>query len=77
MLQPFIFQIICLQLCKGLNYFLKTYNKKLNQYCLSFIVFLAKKKKKVLNMVRVTGWVKLTCKKIGQVTGQPIFASDQ
>lgn len=46
MLQPFIFQIICLQLCKGLNYFLKTYNKKLNQYCLSFIVFLAKKKKK-------------------------------
>ena len=42
--QPFIFQLICMQLCKCLNCFLKTHNKQLNQYCLNFIFFNTKKK---------------------------------
>ena len=43
MSQPFIFQFICIQLCKSLNCFLKTHNKQLNQYCLNFIIILKKK----------------------------------
>ena len=43
--QPFFFQLICMQLCKCLNCFLKTHNKQLNQYCLNFIFFNPKKKK--------------------------------
>ena len=43
--QPFIFQLICLQLCKCINCFLKAHNKQLNQYCLNFTIFLPKKKK--------------------------------
>ena len=42
--QPFIFLLICMQLCKCLNCFLKSHNKQLNQYCLNFIIFLTKKK---------------------------------
>ena len=43
--QPFIFQLICMQLCKCINCFLKTHNKQLNQYCLNFTIFFTKKKK--------------------------------
>ena len=43
--QPFIFQLICMQICKWINYFLKPHNKQLNQYCLNFTIFLPKKKK--------------------------------
>ena len=48
--QQFIFQLICMQLCKCINCFLKTHNKQLNQYCLNFtsFFFLSKKKKRVL-----------------------------
>ena len=42
--QPFIFQLICMQLCKCINCFLKPHNKQLNQYCLNFTIFLPKKK---------------------------------
>ena len=31
-----------MQLCKCLNYFLKTHNKQLNQYCLNFNIFYQK-----------------------------------
>ena len=34
--QPFIFQLICMQLCKCINGFFKPHNKQLNQYCLNF-----------------------------------------
>ena len=76
--QPFIFQLICIQLCKCLNCFLKTHNKQLNQYCLYFILFFYPKK--VLKNGSGSGQVvdrKLTHKKIDRVTGQPIFASSQ
>ena len=46
--QPFIFQLICMQSCKYINCFLKAHNKQLNQYCLNFIFFFFKQKKKVL-----------------------------
>ena len=51
--QPFIFQLICMQLCKYINYFLKTHNKQLNQYCLNFTIFFTQKKKSFKKMVRV------------------------
>ena len=55
--QPFIFQLICMQLCKCINCFLKTHNKQLNQYCLNFTVFFLPKKKSFKKMVRVgSGW---------------------
>ena len=60
--QPFIFQLICMQLCKYINYFLKPHNKKLNQYCLNFTIFLPKKKS-FKKMVQVR--VGLTRKKQG------------
>ena len=47
--QPFIFQLICIQLCKCINCFLKPHNKQLNQYCLNFTIFFLPKKKKILN----------------------------
>ena len=50
--QPFIFQLICMQLCKCINCFLKPHNKQLNQYCLNFTIFLPKKKS-FKKMVRV------------------------
>ena len=65
--QPFIFQLICMQLCKCLNCFLKTHNKQLNQYCLNFIFFNPKKKsfKKWFGSSRVTGQsIFASCKKI-------------
>ena len=43
--QPFIFQLICMQLCICINCFLKAHNKQLNQYCLNFTIFFTKKKK--------------------------------
>ena len=64
--QPFIFQVICMQLCKCINCFLKPHNKQLNQYFLNFTIFFySKKKVKKNGSVRVTGWVSLTCKKHG------------
>ena len=72
--QSFIFQLICMQLCKCLNCFLKAYNKQLNQYCLNFFFFT---KKKFLKIVRVwieSGW---HVKKMSQVTSQLVFASGQ
>ena len=41
--QQFIFQLICMQLCKCINCFLKPHNKQLNQYYLNFTIFLPKK----------------------------------
>ena len=58
--QPFIFQLICMQLCKCLNCFLKSHNKQLNQYCLNFFFF---QKKKVLKNGSSWGRVRLTRKK--------------
>ena len=52
--QPFIFQLICMQLCKYFNCFIKAHNKQLNQYCLNFILFF-------LNGLG-SGRVRLTCK---------------
>ena len=66
--QPFIFQLICMQLCKCINYFLKAHNKQLNQYCLNFTIFFYPKKK-VLKK-----WFGF---RSGRVTGQPVFASGQ
>ena len=43
--QPFIFQLICMQLCKCINCLLKTHNKQLDQYCLNFTFFFSQKKK--------------------------------
>ena len=80
--QPFIFQLICMQLCKCINCFLKPHNKQLNQYCLNFTIFYPKNiKKKKKNLVRV--WVELQvgsswlAKNTGRVMGLPVFASGQ
>ena len=43
--QLFIFQLICMQLCKCINYFLKAHEKQSNQYCFNFTIFLYPKKK--------------------------------
>ena len=51
--QPFIFQLICMQLCTCINCFLKAHNKQLNQYCLNFTIFFTQKKKVLKKMVRV------------------------
>ena len=72
--QPFIFQLICMQLCKCINCFLKPHNKQLNQYYLNFTIFLPKKKS-FKKRVRVR--VGLTRKKHRWVTGQPVFASSK
>ena len=85
--QPFIFQLIYIQLYKCINCFLKTYNKQLNQYCLNFTIFLPKKKvlKKLfelglgrvdLQKTRVGSRVNpflLRVKKIGFRSGQKIL----
>ena len=42
--QPFIYQLICMQLCKCINCFSKAHNKQLNQYCLNFTFFFYQKK---------------------------------
>ena len=60
--QPFIFQLICMQLCKCINCFLKTHNKQLNQYCLNFTIFFYPKKK-VLKKWFKSGRVGLVRKK--------------
>ena len=69
--QPFIFQLICMQLYKCINCFLKAQNKQLNQYCLKFTIFLPKKKKfKKKNgsgSSRVASWVGLTRKRHGSI----------
>ena len=76
--QPFIFQLICMQLCKCINCFLQAHNKQLNQYCLNFTIFFTKKKSfKKMVRVRVgsrvgSGW---PAQNTGRVTGQPVFAS--
>ena len=51
--QPFIFQLICMQLCKCINCLLKTHNKQLDQYCLNFTFFFSQKKKNLKKRVRV------------------------
>ena len=66
--QPFIFQFICMQLCKYLNCFLKAHNKQLNQYCLNYFVLPKKSFKKRFGLC----W---PAKNTSQVTGQPVFAS--
>ena len=73
--QPFIFQLICMQLCKCINCFLKAHNKQLNQYCLNFTIFFTKKKK-VLKKWFGFG-LDWPAKNTGRVTGQPVFASGQ
>ena len=60
--QPFIFQLICMQLCKCINCFLKAHSKQLNQYCLNFIIIFYQFF--FLKMVWVMGRIGLTCKKI-------------
>ena len=66
-----------MQLCKCINFFLKTHNKQINQYCLNFTIFFTQKKS-LKKMVRVQvescvglGW---PAKNIGRITGQPVFA---
>ena len=68
--QPFIFQLIYMQLCKCINCFLKTHNKQLNQYCLNFTIFFLPKKKCLKK------WFKfgLGCR-LGRITSQIVFAS--
>ena len=66
--QPFIFQLICMQLCKCLNCFLKPHNKQLNQYYL--LLFFTKKE----ILKNGSGW---PAKNTGRVTGQPIFTLGQ
>ena len=72
----FIFQLICMQLCKCINFFLKAHNKQLSQYCLNFTIFLPKKKSFKKNG---SGWVRSQvglgwpAKNMGLVTGQPVF----
>ena len=65
--QPFIFQLICMQLCKCINCILKPYNKQLNQYCLNFTIFFFTQKKSFKKMVRIrvelwdkSGWLEKT-----------------
>ena len=70
--QPFIFQLICMQLCTCINCFLKTHNKQLNQYCLNFTIFFTQKKV-FKKMAPVSVRVRLTCKKHG--SSQPVFGS--
>ena len=73
--QSFIFQLICIQLCKYLNCFLKTHNKQLNQYYLNFIIFFLPKKKSFKKWFRFgSGWL---AKSTGQVMGQLVFVSGQ
>ena len=74
--QPFIFQLIYIQLCKCINCFLKSHNKQLNQYCLNFTIFLPKKKsfKRMVRIQVELGW---PAKNMGRVTGQPVFALGQ
>ena len=71
--QPFIFQLICMQLCKCINCFLKAQNKQLNQYCLNFTIFFTKKKVLKIWFGFGSGRVNPQ-KKTSQVTGQPVFA---
>ena len=72
--QPFIFQLICMQLCKCINCFLKPHNKQLNQYFLNCTIFFYPKKKVKKNCsVRITGRVGLTCKKHGLGHGSTRF----
>ena len=70
--QPFIFQLICMQLCKCINCLLKTHNKQLDQYCLNFTFFFSQKKKSFKKRVRVGSQVNpflLRVKKIKFVSG--------
>ena len=80
--QPFIFQLICMQLCKCINYFLKAHKKQSNQYCLILLFFFTQKKsfKKMVRVrVRVGSQVRSSwpTKNTGRVTSQPVFASGQ
>ena len=75
--QPFIFQLICIQLFKCINCFLKPHNKQLNQYCLNFTIFFFTQKKKNFKWFWFgfgfgSGW---PAKTTGRVTSQLVFAS--
>ena len=72
--QPFIYQLICMQLCKCINCFSKAHNKQLNQYCLNFTIFVIKKKSFKKWFGFGSGW---PAKNMGQVTGQPVSALDK
>ena len=63
-------KLICMQLCKCINCFLKAHNKQLNQYCFNFTIFFTKKKS-FKKMVRVR--VGLTRKKHGSGHGSTRF----
>ena len=71
--QPFIYQLICMQLCKCINCFSKAHNKQLNQYCLNFTFFFYQKKSfKKMVWVQVRSQVNLFLlwvKKIGFRSG--------
>ena len=74
--QPFIFQLICMQLYKYLNCFLKTHKKQLNQYCLNFFFFT--KKKFLKKWFRFgSGRVELSLKKHGSGHRLTRFVSDK
>ena len=75
--QPFIFQSICMQSCKYINYFLKTQNKQLNQYCLNFPIFFLPKKKVLKKWFGFGSGRVDPQKNTGRVTGQLVFASGQ
>ena len=50
----------CSYICKCLDCFLKAHNKKLNQYCLHFIIFFTARKKNFKNCFGFRlGWVDL------------------
>ena len=76
--QPFIFQVICIQLCKCINCFLKPHNKQLNQYFLNFTIFFYSKKK-FKKMVRFGSRVGSVwpAKNMSRVTSQPVFTLGQ
>ena len=64
--QLFFVQLICMQLCKYINCFLKTHNKQLNQYCLNFSIFFTKKKKVLKKWFGFeSGWVDLQKTRVG------------
>ena len=65
-----------MQLCKCINFFLKTHNKQINQYCLNFTIFFTQKKKFKKNgwgSSRVVCRVGLTRKKHGSDHGSTRF----
>ena len=71
--QPFIFQFICMQLCKYLNCFPKTHNKQINQYCLNFIIIFTKKNVLKNGSGRKSGRVDLQKTRVGSQVNSFLF----